>query len=268
MKDLYQILFEQLAENGIESFETLPTGVRDLGSNDYPWIKETLKISRNILRAGLMEMEKIGPTLTFGHHPRQTQSKYCVRQGSSLNVSYLERRARYSCLLPGRPIHIAGALRQYHSGSENSTEDAIYTEFLQQLFLLKPLLLNELARLIPCRYVDYYSPFGYGSTKETVSDLDLDSTIDIYTEADIDHMSVSKDPQAYLITPALEYAGCLSPIIDSIDLERYVDLVGSHEAEFDRHRTVFQRILSDNCQRSFKSMPFSVVKSGPHSFIL
>lgn len=247
MKYLYKQLFENLKDNGVHSLETLPLAQArnyshpTYSSHEHPWLNETAQLIRNTLKLGIEIISRERFPLFFGCHPINIKHGSGAKLGPPHNLNYYENRAKYSCLLPGKTIHVAGSLINNESGSPRAEgEIDIYEEYFQQLFLLKPLLLNDMSILIPRRYVDYYG--DYGSTKESILNIKNEGKINIFTEKDSEFENLNKAGDHSLLK-LLEQTPLLSPLAKNIDVEHFVDLAGSHEKEFEMHRNSFMRIL-------------------------
>ncbi|HEV3040228.1 MAG TPA: hypothetical protein VHA33_20860 [Candidatus Angelobacter sp.] len=156
------------------------------------------------------------------------------------DFTFHEIRAKYSCYLPDLSVHVCGALLQQETES-SGYEYFVYYDYLYLLLRLKPLMMQNMATVVPRRYAIYDWRFDYGNTRKSIHEVyDRQQVIDIdiLKPPNVPHVFQGKKEISELLPGAFAL-----PYLEKIDLERYVDIVQKNRDLFAKISNEFRNSL-------------------------
>ena len=232
--DSYLTLYEMLDRVGVRNVRDLArlkshhkdvSPQLGISSDDYGWVTDIFLEAKACFYQQLERVKALkGPVLCFPYaHDRVT------------DFDFHNVRAKYSCYLPDLSVHVCGSLVEDLPTQGTPTRYFLYRDYLFLLLFLKPLIVNNMAIVVPRRYAVYDY---YGSTKRSIQE--------VYGHNDIIEIDVLKPlyiPQVLQAGHGIPDAapGALAlPYLERVDLERYVDVVQNNRDLFSKVSAEFR----------------------------
>ncbi len=241
---LYEILDSHHIKHASDVKHLIPEiaagGAREITSRKYGWIKEFVIEARKCFESERKRIIGFGnPMLCFPYEH--------YREGIT---EFLDLRGKYSCYIPDISIHQGGSIRLV----EENDQDHVYHvnfDYIFQLLHLKPLVQNGLAIVIPYRYREYYEDSGDEAT--------IISPYFIWKESEIITVETKFPKQASNFLKDTKSnaeffpSGLAMPILDGINLERYVEIVMTNRDVFGKASSKFRNGFNKSADETYIS---------------
>ena len=213
---MYEELYRFLKQQGITEPEDCATFTQQRGcftSDVTPWVMDFHDLAVSEARTAYDYIAQSAETIFCFPYVRHRHSN-----------AFLERRAKYSCYLPIRSVHVAGSLLELVK-VRGQKEFIVHIDFVEQLLALKPLINAGIAMVVPWRIAQYDDDISMSTMFQKAA----------HKKTIIEVSEIGEDT----------FPGVFSlPILDGVDLTRFVEVIQRNRPLFDRDADTFRRALT------------------------